>query len=277
MSAHPHIHHDITGDNASEPLLLIEGLGAQMVGWRDGFVDCLVARGFQVVRFDNRDVGLSDLVAGEDQLGPCYTLSDMGGDVLRLLDRLGLASAHIVGQSMGGLISQILAITAPERVRSLSLFYTAPAFSAEFLTDEIIEILAAPPAPLPTRQAKIEDRVMRAHMSASPAYPFDEAWHTKLAEISIERCEREDGVSRQAAAVVTAGDWRESLGTVAMPVAIFHGRADRLVKVEAALDLGRRLATSEVHIYPGMGHEIAKPLWDDFADIIARTARRAGA
>ncbi len=275
-AAGPHIHFETRGDAAAIPLVLIEGSGAQLIGWRDGFVDRLIARGFRVIRLDNRDVGLSDKLAGEDRLEACYTLADMADDVFGVLDRLGLESAHIVGQSMGGAIAQTMALAQPGRVRSLGLFYTAPAFGAEFVTDEIREILLAGAPTLPvSRQEQVDELVSRARLAASTNHPFDEAWATQLAQMSLDRCDRTDGVTRQGAAMMQAGDWREALERLTMPVAIFHGRADRLVKIEAGFELGRRLKTSELHIYPGMGHEIALPLWDEFADIIARTARRA--
>ena len=271
----PHIHFETSGSDTGIPLVLIEGLGAQMIGWRQGFVDRLIARGFWVIRLDNRDVGLSDKLAGEDQLEACYALSDMADDVFAVLGKLGLESAHIVGQSMGGAIAQTMAIAQPRRVRSLGLFYTAPAF-VEFVTDEIREILLAEAQPIPlSRREKVHALVERARLAASTNSPFDETWAAQLAEMSLDRCDRPDGVTRQAAAIMQAGDWREALEGLTMPVAIFHGRADRLVKVEAGFELARRLSTAELHVYPGMGHEVALPLWDEFADIIARTARRA--
>jgi pimeloyl-ACP methyl ester carboxylesterase len=274
----PHIHFQTAGDDAADPLVLIEGLGAQLICWREAFVERLVARGFRVILVDNRDVGLSDKLAAEDELEACYTLSDMAGDVFRVLDALGLASAHIVGQSMGGAIAQAMATNQPERVRSLSLFYTAPGFGPDFVSDEIREILTSPP-PMATlsQQQKVEEVVWRARLASSTNTPFDEVHHTRLAERVLDRCDRPDGVIRQAAALMVAGDWREALEALKMPVAIFHGRADRLVKVAAAFELARRLPTSELHVYPGMGHEVAPPLLDDFADIIARTARRSAA
>jgi pimeloyl-ACP methyl ester carboxylesterase len=277
-AAKPHIHFETSGSAAGLPLVLIEGLGAQMIGWRLGFVDRLIAKGFLVIRLDNRDVGLSDKLAGEGELEACYTLSDMAGDVFSVLDKLGLESAHIVGQSMGGAIAQTMAIAHPERVRSLGLFYTAPGFGVEFVTDEVREILLAEPQSISlSRREKVDGLVERARLAASTNHPFDQTWATKLAEMSLDRCDRPDGVTRQGAALMQAGDWREDLEGLTMPVAIFHGRADRLVKVEAGFELARRLKTSELHVYPGMGHEVALPLWDEFANIIARTARRTSA
>ena len=277
----PHIHFETSGPATGQTLVLIEGLGAQMIAWRAGFVEKLVAKGFQVIRLDNRDVGLSEIMGGEDQLEANYTLADMADDVCSVLDKVGVDQAHIVGQSMGGAIAQTMALTRPERVRSLGLFYTAPAFSPEFLTEEIREIIvaetmaAATPAPPLTRDEKVTAFVDRARLAASVDTPFPEAWHTQLAGMCLDRCDRPDGAIRQSTAIIRAGDWRADLERLTMPIAIFHGRADRLVKVEAGFELAARLKTSELHVYPGMGHVIAMPLWDDFANIIARTAARA--
>ncbi|MDB5471564.1 MAG: alpha/beta hydrolase [Caulobacter sp.] len=277
----PHIHFDTTGPETGEPLVLIEGLSAQMVAWRGGFVDALVGKGFRVIRLDNRDVGLSQQMGTPDQLGPCYTLDDMAGDVCRVLDQLGIASAHIVGQSMGGAIAQHMAMTFPERVRSLGLFYTAPAFAIEFVSEElreriIVETQAAGSGkPSPDRQGKIDALIEGARVAASTDSPFELDWHTELATLAVDRCDRMDGAIRQSAAMISAGDWRERLERLTLPVAIFHGRADRLVTVEAALELARRIKTAELHLYPYMGHVIDRTLWDEFATVIARTARRA--
>lgn len=277
----PHIHFDSTGPETAEPLVLIEGMGAQMVAWRPGFIDALIARGFRVIRLDNRDVGLSQQMGTPDQIGPCYSLDDMAGDVAHVLDQLGIASAHIVGQSMGGAVAQRMALTHPARVRSLSLFYTAPAFAIEYVTEELRERIVAetqaatgdkPPL---DRQGKIDALIEGARMAASIDAPFDLDWHTHLATLATDRCDRIDGALRQSAAMITAGSWSEELERLTLPVAIFHGRADRLVTVEAAYELARRLNTSELHLYPGMGHVVEPTLWDDFATVIARIAARA--
>lgn len=244
--ADPHIHFDSTGPETNAPLVLIEGMGAQMVAWRPGFMDALIARGFRVIRLDNRDFGLSQQMGGPTDLGPCYTLDDMAGDVARVLDQLGLASAHIVAQR--------LALTCPERARSLTLFYTAPAFAIEYVTEELRERIVAetqaasgdkPPL---DRQGKIGALIEGARMAASIDAPFDLDWHTQLATLAIDRCDRIDGALRQSAAMITAGNWSEELERLTLPTAIFHGRADRLVTVEAAYELARRIKTSELHI-----------------------------
>ncbi|CAN5276666.1 alpha/beta hydrolase [soil metagenome] len=270
------IYYETTGDPADRPLVLIEGLSAQLIGWREAFVDMLAARGFFVIRLDNRDIGLSHKTGSADVVDGGYSLRDMADDVFRALDALGLASAHIVGQSMGGAIAQQMAITRPDRVRSLVLFYTAPAFSPDFVGVGVLDNLPAEtPPPMATREQVVEELMARARMSGAPGRPFDETFARDLVVRSLDRCERLDGIPRQIAALVRSGDWRSDLNDLSIPTAIIHGREDQLVKIDAAFELARRIADAELHLYPHMGHEIAPRLWEEYAAIIDTTAARA--
>lgn len=271
----PAIYYETSGAADGAPLVLIEGMGAQLIGWRDGFVDRLVAGGMFVIRLDNRDVGLSDKLGEPGSVGLAYTLDDMAGDVCRVLDALGLASAHIVGQSLGGGVAQAMAITAPARVRSMTLFYTAPAFSDAFVTDEIKQRIGTPPPSAPrSRDAEVATFVEHQRLCGSTAFPFDEAWMRELGARTYDRCFCPDGAARQAMAAVASPDRSEQLRRISVPTAIIHGRADRLIKVEAGLALAELINDTELHIYPGMGHQVVEPLWGDFISIIARTVGR---
>lgn len=276
-NARARIYYETRGAETGEPLVLIEGLGAQLIGWREGFIDCLVARGMHVILLDNRDVGLSDKFGEPHQLEAAYSLGDMAADACSVLDALGLASAHIVGQSMGGAIAQIMAIEHPARVRSMTLFYTVPAFSPKFLTEEVLARVAAASAipPATGREAAIEAHVANERHAASTAYAFDEAWIREAAGLQYDRCYRPDGVQRQTAAVLGSGDRSPQLAGLAVPTAIIHGRADRLLKYQASIAIARLIESAELHLYPGMGHQVVQPLWEEFAAIIARTAGRA--
>jgi pimeloyl-ACP methyl ester carboxylesterase len=276
QSPGPAIYYETSGNRADEPLVVICGLSAQLIWWRDDFVQRLVERRMFVIRLDNRDVGLSAKLGGPGD--PAYSLVDMAGDVCRVLDELKIDTAHIVGQSLGGGIAQAMAISHPGRTRSMVLFYTVPAFAAQFLTEELLQSVAtAPPSPAvpATRERAIEDMVERERMTGSTAYPFDEAWTREYAARCYDRSYCPDGVLRQLAAAVGSGDRSAALAQLTLPTAVIHGRVDRLVKIEASLELGRLIPDCEIHIYPGMGHEIVKPLWNEFIDIIARTAARA--
>ena len=276
----PAIYFETTGDPAKPPIVLISGAGAQLIWWRDEFVQGLIDRGLFVIRFDNRDVGLSAKIGGPNDLAYAYGVRDMAGDICRVLDALGIASAHIVGQSLGGIIAQVTAINHPERVRSMVLFYTVPAFALEYLTDEILETVQAASTPVegaatPTREETIEAFVERERGTASTAYTFDEVWMREYVTQCVDRGYCPGGVVRQAAAAMAIGDLRPDLKTLRLPAAILHGRGDRLLKFEASFDMGQLIPDAELHIYPGMGHEFPQPLWDEFANIIARTTQRA--
>jgi pimeloyl-ACP methyl ester carboxylesterase len=270
------IYYETQGDPAGRPLVLIEGTGAQLIGWRDDFVDLLTPRGFLVIRLDNRDVGLSHLTGEPDVADGGYSLADMADDVIAVLDALGLGSAHVVGQSMGGAIAQHMAIAHPARVKSLVLFYTAPAVHAEFVTDVVLAGASPDDLTPPTTLEELVERLMdRTRLNTVPGQAFDDAWARDLIVRSLDRSSRLDGIPRQAAAMFRSGDWREKLDALDVPTAIIHGRDDGLVKIDASFELARRIANAELHLYPHMGHEIARDRWDDFVDIIDTTARRS--
>jgi pimeloyl-ACP methyl ester carboxylesterase len=276
----PVLYYETTGDPANPPIVLISGASAQLIWWRDEFVQRLTDRGLFVIRLDNRDVGLSAKIGGPDDIAAAYSIGDMADDVCRVLDALGMASAHIVGQSLGGGIAQVMAIQRPERVRSMVLFYTIPAFEAQYLTDELQRsalTLTGPGAPATptTRDEIIEEFFVRELNTRSTAYEFDETWMRDYITRCVDRGHCPGGVARQAQAAMRLGDLRPELQKLTLPVTVIHGREDRLLKVEAGFEIGRVIAKAELHIYPGMGHEFPRPLWDEFANIIARTTQRA--
>uniref|UniRef100_UPI0035CA20EB alpha/beta fold hydrolase n=1 Tax=uncultured Sphingomonas sp. TaxID=158754 RepID=UPI0035CA20EB len=270
------IYYETSGPASGTPLVLIEGLGAQLIGWRDDFVDRLVAQGLFVIRLDNRDVGLSAKFGAAEGAPPPYALGDMADDVCAVLDTLGLASAHIVGQSMGGAIAQLLAIHHPARVRSMVLFYTVPSFTPAYLTDEVLQrLVAAPPMADDIGRADfIEAFVESQRFCGSSGFAFDEAWVRTLGARSYDRCDRVDGAGRQTAAMLGAADRGPHLARLDLPVALIHGRGDRLLKYQASIDMAALIPDAELHLYPGMGHQIVEDLWDDFIAIILRTIGR---
>jgi pimeloyl-ACP methyl ester carboxylesterase len=269
------IYFETMGPQTDQPLVFIEGLSAQMIAWREPFCQMFIDRGFWVIRLDNRDVGLSEKFGGPTDDDGGYQVEDMARDTFGVLETLGLASAHIVGQSMGGMIAQAMAIMDPNRVRSMALFYTAP--SLNYRTDEIATMMAQRRLidPNSSREKAIEEMVESQRFCASFAYPFDEEWIRTLAGLRYDRCHCPVGPLRQSAAIQRGSDRIPALSQLDTPTAIIHGRADRLIKVEASLDLAKALKNSELHVFPGIGHEIARPLWDEFARIIERTAKRA--
>lgn len=272
------IWYEVHGAPDHDPILLHEGMGAQLIGWRQGFIDLLVAQGLRVILMDARDVGMSEKLGGWRDVTARYALLDMADDVCRVLDTLGLKSAHIVGQSMGGVIAQTMAIHRAERVKSLCLIYTAPAFDEALIQPDFWQNLHKPLPKLPFRlptwlMTKLV--IADARRCFSEAYPADEAWLRELIRRSMQRGFRMDGLSRQRAAVMSGFDYRAQLSGITAPTTIIHGRADHAIKAEAAFELAEGIPDAGLHIYPGMGHAVAEPLWREFAAIIAGNARRA--
>lgn len=274
----PRIYFEMQDVPDGDPVVLIEGMGAQMIGWRQGFVDLLKDRGFSVIRMDNRDVGLSGKLGNWRQTAACYSVRDMAEDVCRVLDTLGLQSAHIVGQSMGGIMAQAMAIHWPDRVRSLTLIYTAPVFDEALLQPALLKQLSAGLPRLPFRIPRwlmIRLFMQGLRDCGSTAYPPDETWLRDMVGQFHDRGFQLSGVARQTATITSGFDFRPRLGEIAAPTAIIHGHADHLIKVDAAFELAATIPDAALHIYPGMGHAIAEALWPEFATIITATARRA--
>ena len=280
---------DVQGPQQGDPLLLIMGLGMPLIGWPEELVAELVGRGFRVIRFDNRDAGLSqgfeaagvpNLVAASLRyllrlrVRTPYTLADMAADALGVLDVLGLHSAHVCGASMGGMIAQHIAASQPDRVKSLTLIMTTS--GARQL----------PQARLPVQRALIKRAKSRAlpdvvaHLErllliiGSPLYRPDPARQRQRLQAMVRRAWRPDGTARQLVAVVADGDRSMLLGNIRAPTRIIHGQADPLVPVAAAHDLQRKIAGAATDIIPGMGHDLPLALLPRIAAGIAANAAK---
>ena len=282
---------DDQGPPTGAPLLLIMGLGMQLVTWPPELVTALVARGFRVVRFDNRDAGLSQ---GFDHLGvpnlavaslrwllrlpvrAPYALADMAADALGVLDALGIERAHVCGASMGGMIAQHLAAHHPERVRSLTLMMTSS--GARRLPQPRAHLrralLARPRGG--DREAVLAYLTHLLHLIGSPDYRPDPEEFRRRLEASVARAWRPAGTARQLAAIVADGDRTPLLRHIQAPTAVIHGRADPLVPPAAGEDLAHHISGATLDLVPGMGHDLPLPLLARFADTIAAVARRAG-
>jgi len=278
------------GSPQGEPLLLVMGLGMQLLGWHDDLVALLVARGFRVIRFDNRDIGLSQ---GFEQGGTPnlvldslryafgmgvkspYTLADMAADAIGILDALDIESAHVCGASMGGMIAQRMAANAPARVRSLTLMMTSS--GARRLPGPSLKVRSAlisrPPAQ--TVEGIVEHYVRLYALIGSPAYPSDPDDLRKRFTTSVRRSYRPAGTARQMVAIAADGDRSPVLASIRMPTRIIHGRADPLVPVAAGHDLKAKIAGAQVDLVDGMGHDLPAPLWPRFVDGITAAAGRA--
>jgi pimeloyl-ACP methyl ester carboxylesterase len=283
------LEYDTFGSAGDPTLLLIMGFGAPMILWREGFCEMLAARGLHVVRFDNRDCGLSthldhlavadDLASvgsagllGEPVAAP-YTLSDMAQDAVGLLDFLGVRRAHVAGASMGGMIAQTLALEHPERVRTLiSIFSTT---GAADMPPPKPEAMAALLAPVETDRAKaIERGLAMSRALGSPGYPFDEADERALLERMFDRGMSAAGNARQLRAVAAAPSRREKLGALRMPTLVIHGVEDPIVRIEAGRDTAAAIPGAELLEIEGMGHDLPRALWPTLVDAIAKHATR---
>jgi pimeloyl-ACP methyl ester carboxylesterase len=272
------------GDASAPPVLMIMGLGAQLVGWPDGFCDELVKRGLQLVRFDNRDAGesthltgapVADVMAalGGDLSSASYTLSDMAADAVGLLDVLGIESAHLVGVSMGGFIAQTIAIEHPHRVRSLtSMMATTGDRDVGQPDPEAMRALTA--APVTTRADAVERMLGAIRVLGSPGYPPDLDAVADRAGRAFDRSFDPAGIGRQAVAVIASGDRTEELGSVAVPTLVVHGAADRMCDVSGGRATAAAIPGAELLIIEGMGHDIPRALWPDLATRIAAVVAR---
>jgi pimeloyl-ACP methyl ester carboxylesterase len=278
------------GLETAPPLLLVMGLGAQLTLWPMEFVEALVAHGFRVIRYDNRDIGLSTkfdaagvpdmaavmmaAMAGQKPVTP-YSLDDMAADAAALLDALGIDRAHIVGASMGGMIGQLIAINHPDKTLSLtSIMSTTGNPALPQGKPEAMAVLLNRPTTTDL-DVIVEFGMKAARAIGSPAYPA-EAERLRARVISdFHRSFSPMGAARQMAAIFANGDRRERLASIAVPTLVIHGEDDPLVPVEGGRDTAANIKGAELLIIPGMGHDLPVELVDQIADAVADNAARA--
>jgi pimeloyl-ACP methyl ester carboxylesterase len=279
------------GDVNAEPMLLIMGLGAQMIHWDDEFCQKLAARGFRVIRFDNRDIGRSSKMSGGKRLtafemlklrlfripvAAPYKLIDMARDTIGLMDVLGIKSAHLVGASMGGMIAQEVAISSPERVRSLtSIMSTTGDPKVPPPTREAAAMLMAPP---PKTMEEYYDRFAKTwKILRVGSFPEDEALDRSRAERTYERGLNPAGVGRQLRAIFASGSRKERLRAVKAPTLVIHGTVDPLVHPEGGKDTAASIPGAKLLMIEGMGHALPIPMWPQIIDAIDKHAHGAAA
>jgi pimeloyl-ACP methyl ester carboxylesterase len=276
--------YETIGDPANTPLLLVMGLGMQLIHWDRELCDRLAERGFWVIRFDNRDAGLSTKVDAPVpdvrramlglRVGAPYLLSDMAEDAAGLLDHLGVEAAHVVGASMGGMIAQELALRHPERVLSLtSIMSTTGERRAGRPKLRVMSTLMRR-APH-DRQGFIDHFVRLFRLIGSRGYPYDEERIRELAAATYERDHDPAGTGRQLAAILASGDRTERLRSLRLPVTVIHGREDPLVPLRGGKATARAVEGARLIEIPGMGHDLPQPVWPTVIDAIAETAARA--
>jgi pimeloyl-ACP methyl ester carboxylesterase len=283
------LEYETFGRASDAPLLLIMGLGAQMLLWDEEFCGLLAERGHYVIRFDNRDVGLStkfdhagvpNVVAmmqpGADRSSAPYTLDDMADDAAGLLGALGIGSAHVVGASMGGMIAQTVAYRHAAKTRSLvSIMSSTGNPALPPAKPEAMAVLMTPRPP--DRASNVEAAVLAARVIGSPAYPADEARLRQRAGLMFDRAFTPFGTVRQMAAIFAHGSRVKRLAAVAAPTLVIHGVADPLVPIEGGRDTARSIPGAELLEIEGMGHDLPPALWTQLADAIAAHTKKAEA
>lgn len=282
------IHYEAKGDPANETILLVMGLGAQMILWPDELVDALVDRGFHVIRYDNRDIGLSEKMGDAKppkiamqviraRLGwkakVPYTLSDMADDGAGLLEALGIAKAHVVGASMGGMIAQLMAINHREKLLSMtSIMSTTGNPKLPQAEKEAMQVLTAPlvsmeEADLVAHGIKVQETI------GSPGYRPDPERRRERVTAMVQRSVYPPGLPRQLAAIIDDGDRRARLARVITPTLVLHGEADPLVRLEAGEETAASIPGARLVTIPGWGHDLPAELVERLADEIAEHAR----
>ncbi len=278
------IEYDVRGDG--QPLLLVMGLGSQMILWHDEFVDLLIERGFQVIRFDNRDIGgsthLADApptfrqiaagVAWRRWAKAPYRLSDMAADAVGLLDHLGIAKSHVVGASMGGMIAQTMAIEHPDRVASLTSIMSNTGDRRNGRVKlGLLRLMAARMRKPPTD--RVEGAVAIFREIGGPH--FDEDGARLLAKRAMERGDDQEGTARQVAAIAASPNRTPDLQRVEAPTLVIHGLVDPLVMPSGGIATAKAVPGARLVMFGDMGHDMPRVRWTEMADAIATNARRA--
>jgi pimeloyl-ACP methyl ester carboxylesterase len=285
------LEYDTFGDRGSPAMLLVMGLGSQMVHWDEHFCRLLAERGFFVVRFDNRDAGLStkleaagrpnvpqaylDAGMGRPVNAP-YRLWDMADDAVGLLDELDIDRAHVVGVSMGGMIAQEMAVAHPSRVLCLaSIASTTGEPGLPGATPAAQAILLEPP---PRDRAAFIDRALRVYrVIGSPGFPRDEERIARIAGMVFDRSFYPLGFAQQLVCVLASGSRKKKLAGVRCPTVVLHGAEDPLVPVACGKDTAASIPGAELVVIEGLGHELAPAAWPRIIDVLARNAARTDA
>lgn len=282
------------GSRQDEAVLLVAGLGTQMLRWTDAFCAGLAAKGFRVIRFDNRDAGRSTHLSGASApdfaaltaavaAGTApdvpYTLADMAADTIGLMDALEIDKAHIVGRSMGGMIAQLVAATSPARVLSLTaIMSSSGAPGLPQAEPEVMAMMMRPgPSPTTDREGYVAHALAFARRIAGPGYPFDADAQREIVLGELAHGLDPAGTGRQVAAIAATGSLRPLLGTIRAPTLVIHGVDDPLVPIAAGEDIAKHIAGARFLKIDGMGHDLPAPLNAQVIEAIADNAGRVDA
>jgi pimeloyl-ACP methyl ester carboxylesterase len=279
------IEYDSFGEATGNPVLLIMGLGTQMTAWSTDFCQALAAYGHYVIRFDNRDIGLSTKFEGVKApsraryvmhhlfrvpLRPPYSLGDMAADAVGVLDALGIESAHVVGASMGGMIAQVMTVNRPQRVRTLtSIMSSSGAPGLPKARPDIVKHVFADRPNTGDADAMLRHLTRSAQLLGSPGYPRSEEEFRELITAAVQRSFYPMGFVRQMAAIVADGSRVRRLQTIDTPTLVIHGSDDPLVPVGHGIDTAKHIKGARLEIIEGMGHDLPPQLIDRLAALIA--------
>lgn len=285
------IHYEDLGDLGDPPVLLIMGLGAQLVLWHDEFCQKLVDRGYRVIRFDNRDVGLSTKLHGRRVGGALvpkllrsftgrsspsvYRLEDMADDAAAVLDHLGIERAHIVGASMGGMIAQIFAARFPQRTAGLGIIFSSN--NAALLpppAPRALMSLIKGPHPGSPRDVIVENSVRVSKIIGSPAYRKSDDQMRADAIETYERCFYPQGIGRHFSAILGSGSLKPYDTQISAPTVVIHGRADVLMRPAGGRAIADAISAARLVLFDGMGHDLPEPLWDGIISELDATFSR---
>ncbi|MCQ1854763.1 alpha/beta fold hydrolase [Neorhizobium galegae] len=282
--------YDIFGRQEDEPVLLIAGLGTQMIRWTSPFCDELASKGYRVIRFDNRDAGWSThfsdlappefgalvaaLMAGRRPDVP-YSLHDMAADAIGLLDALSIDRVHVVGRSMGGMIAQIIASEHPDRVLSLTSIMSSTGNPAlpQAAPDVMAMMMRPAPDPVSDQEGFLAHSLAFARRIAGMKFALDEDAHRALVLEEVRRAYDPHGTARQIAAMAVAGDRRLRLATIDVPTLVVHGADDPLILPACGMDTAASIPGAELMLVEGMGHDLPPALYETIVEAVARTAR----
>ena len=276
--------YEVRGDG--DPMLLVMGLGGQRVSWPKGFIDELVGAGFRVITFDNRDIGLSTKIASPPpttrelmvgfvspkRIRTDYYLADMAKDAVGLLDALNIGSAHVVGVSMGGMISQCMAIDHPSRILSLTSIMSTTgsrrvgraATKLIFRLPKLVDV---------TRKTAIDKGVELFRLISGSS--FDELEARETGRVAFERDFDPDGSARQTAAIFASPDRTPLLKSVSAPTLVIHGMEDTLVTLSGGIATARAIPKARLLVFPDMGHNLPRARWAEIVDAIVVNTKRA--
>ena len=264
------IYYESFGDPNDPTLLLVNGLGSQCISYHEDWCEMFAGRGLWVVRYDNRDVGLSSKFdsAPVGEHGAAYTISDMAADGIAVLDAIGVERAHVMGLSMGGMIVQVMAIEHPDRLLSMTsvMSWTGEPGYGES-TPEAYSLLTAPPAT--DRESYVAASIAGLHVWGSPAFADDDRWR-RSAERAFDRCFHPSGPFRQFMAIGAAPQRADQLREVATPTLVMHGDRDTLIDISGGRRTAELIPGARFEAIEGMGHDDPPQLWNRWVDLVSR-------